>query len=69
MERVEKPAEDDVHLFTGNIEPLIPGSKWVFEAEHLKIGYDRPLLEITCGSGEGRSLVFWGQMEPEKVPF
>ena len=47
MERVEKPVEDDVHLFTGNIEPLIPGSKWVFEAEHLKIGYDRPLLEIT----------------------
>ena len=47
MERVEKPVEDDVHLFTGNIEPLIPGSKWVFEAEHLKIGYDRALLEIT----------------------
>lgn len=41
MERVEKPVEDDVHLFTGNIEPLIPGSKWVFEAEHLKISYDR----------------------------
>ena len=39
MERVEKPVEDDVHLFTGNIEPLIPGSKWVFEAEHLKIGF------------------------------
>ena len=38
---VEKPREDMAHIFTGTITPLIPGSKWVFEAEHLKIGYDK----------------------------
>ena len=28
MERVEKPQEDDVHIFTGEINPLLPGSRW-----------------------------------------
>ena len=45
---VEKPREDMAHIFTGTITPLIPGSKWVFEAEHLKIGYDKhSLLELS----------------------
>ena len=66
MERVEKPAEDDVHLFTGNIEPLIPGSKWVFEAEHLKIGYDRPLLEITLRIRRGQKLGILGAKRSRK---
>ena len=69
MERVEKPAEDDVHLFTGNIEPLIPGSKWVFEAEHLKIGYDRPLLEITLRIRRGQKLGILGPNGAGKSTF
>lgn len=69
MERVEKPAEDDVHLFTGNIEPLIPGSKWVFEAEHLKIGYDRPLLEITLRIRRGQKLGILGANGAGKSTF
>lgn len=60
MERVEAPLEDDVHLFTGNIEPLIPGSKWVFEAEHLKIGYDHALLEITLRIRRGQKIGILG---------
>lgn len=69
MERVEKPVEDDVHLFTGNIEPLIPGSKWVFEAEHLKIGYDRPLLEITMRIRRGQKLGILGPNGAGKSTF
>ena len=69
MERVEKPVEDDVHLFTGNIEPLIPGSKWVFEAEHLKIGYDRPLLEITLRIRRGQKLGILGPNGAGKSTF
>ena len=42
-----KPVEDDIHMFTGPLEPAFLGSKWVFEAEHLKIGYDHPLMELT----------------------
>lgn len=69
MERVEKTVEDDVHLFTGNIEPLIPGSKWVFEAEHLKIGYDRPLLEITMRIRRGQKLGILGANGAGKSTF
>ena len=54
MPELEKPREDDVHLFTGPIDPLIPGSKWVLEAEHLKIGYDKPLLELSLRIRRGR---------------
>ena len=38
MERVEQPLEEDTHIFTGEITPEIPGSKWIFTSEHLKIG-------------------------------
>ena len=69
MERVEKPVEDDVHLFTGNIEPLIPGSKWVFEAEHLKIGYDRVLLEITLRIRRGQKMGILGPNGAGKSTF
>ena len=69
MERVEKPVEDDVHLFTGNIEPLIPGSKWVFEAEHLKIGYDRALLEITLRIRRGQKIGILGPNGSGKSTF
>ena len=69
MERVEKPVEDDVHLFTGNIEPLIPGSKWVFEAEHLKIGYDRALLEITLRIRRGQKIGILGPNGAGKSTF
>lgn len=69
MEHVEKPVEDDVHLFTGNIEPLIPGSKWVFEAEHLKIGYDRALLEITLRIRRGQKIGILGANGAGKSTF
>ena len=69
MERVEKPVEDDVHLFTGNIEPLIPGSKWVFEAKHLKIGYDRALLEITLRIRRGQKIGILGPNGAGKSTF
>ena len=60
MERVEKPAEDDAHIFTGEINPLVPGGKWVFDSEHLKIGYDRPLLEITMRIRRGQKIALLG---------
>lgn len=60
MELVDKPVEDDVHLFTGEISPLIPGGKWVMEAEHLKIGYDRMLLEITLRVRRGQKIGILG---------
>ncbi|MDO5418199.1 MAG: ABC-F family ATP-binding cassette domain-containing protein [Lachnospiraceae bacterium] len=69
VERIEKPDEDDVHLFTGDIEPLVPGSKWVFESEHLKIGYDKALLEISLRIRKGQKIGILGDNGAGKTTF
>lgn len=69
MERIDKPEEDDVHLFTGEISPLVPGSKWVYEAEHLKLGYDRQLLEITMRIRRGQKIGLLGPNGAGKTTF
>ena len=60
MQPVEKPQEDDVRLFTGEIAPLHLGSKWVLEAEHLKIGYDKALLELSLRVRRGQKIGILG---------
>lgn len=60
MERVEKPREDDTHIFTGKLDPLVPSGKWVFTSEHLKIGYDKALLEITMRIRRGQKIALIG---------
>jgi len=69
MERIPKPVEDDVHIFTGEINPLIPGSKWVFEAEHLKLGYERVLLEISIRIRRGQKIGLLGSNGVGKSTF
>lgn len=69
MERVEKPREDEVHIFTGSIDPLITGSKWVFTSEHLKIGYEKPLLEITMRIRRGQKIGLLGANGAGKTTF
>ena len=69
MNRVEKPEEDDIHIFTGELTPLIIGSKWVFESEHLKIGYDRALLEITMRIRRGQKIGILGPNGSGKTTF
>lgn len=69
MERIEKPEEDDVHIFTGDITPLIPGSKWVLEAEHLKVGYDKPLLKLSLRVKRGQKIGIIGDNGAGKTAF
>jgi ATP-binding cassette subfamily F protein 3 len=69
MERVEPPREDDAHIFTGAIEPRLPGSKWVFEAEHLKIGYDKALLELSLRVRRGQKIGIIGDNGVGKSTF
>ncbi|MEY8355849.1 ABC-F family ATP-binding cassette domain-containing protein [Lachnospiraceae bacterium 54-53] len=69
IHRLEKPEEDDVHMFTGPLEPAFPGSKWVFESEHLKIGYDRPLLEMTMRIRRGQKIGILGPNGAGKSTF
>ncbi|MBT9779454.1 ATP-binding cassette domain-containing protein [Clostridium sp. MCC353] len=69
MTAVSKPEEDDVHIFTGEIEPLVSGSKTVFEAEHLKIGYNTPVLEITMRVRKGQKIGILGANGVGKTTF
>lgn len=55
-EKIEKPDEDNVHIFTGEIEPLVRGNKWVFEAEKLKIGYEKELFELSFRLKRGQKI-------------
>jgi ATP-binding cassette subfamily F protein 3 len=69
MEQIECPREDDAHIFTGQIEPLTAGSKWVFEAEHLKIGYDKVLLELSLRVRRGQKIGIIGENGSGKSTF
>lgn len=69
IQLVEKPMEDEAHIFTGAIEPAILGSKWVFESEHLKIGYDRPIAELTMRIRRGQKIGILGPNGAGKTTF
>lgn len=61
MKLIEKPVEDEAHIFTGNIEPQFPGGKWVYEAKELKIGYDgMALLELSLRIRRGQKIAVIG---------
>ena len=66
---IEKPETDDVHIFTGPITPDVAGSRWVLEAEHLKIGYDRPLLEMGLRVRRGQKIGVLGPNGAGKTTF
>ncbi|WP_312446418.1 ABC-F family ATP-binding cassette domain-containing protein, partial [Lacrimispora sp.] len=69
MGQAVKPMEDDIHMFTGPLEPAFLGSKWVFEAEHLKIGYDHPLMELTMRIRRGQKIGILGPNGAGKSTF
>ena len=58
IERIEPPTEDDAHIFTGELAPSTPGSKWPLITDHLQIGYDRDpaLLEVTLRVRRGQKI-------------
>lgn len=69
MPKITMPEEDDVPVFTGEIQPLIPGSKWVLEAEHLKIGYEKPILELSMRIRKGQKIGILGANGVGKTTF
>lgn len=61
MQRIEKPKEDEAHIFTGSIDPEFPGGKWVYEAKDLKIGYDdKALFELSLRIRRGQKIAVIG---------
>jgi len=69
LPRVEQPRQEGEGLFAGSIDPLLPGSKKVFEAEELKIGYDRVLLEVTLRIRRGQKIAILGDNGVGKSTF
>ncbi len=69
MPKVPKPSDHEEHIFTGELTPAMLGSKWVFESEHLKIGYDRPIMEITMRIRRGQKIGILGKNGVGKTTF
>lgn len=69
MDRIEKPAEDTAHIFMGDLEPKTRSSKWVFEAEHLKIGYEEAILELSLRIRRGQKIGIIGENGTGKSTF
>lgn len=69
MPKVPKPPEDTVYHFTDAILPKKTGPKWVLEAEHLKIGYDRILTELSLRIRRGQKIGIIGPNGAGKSAF
>lgn len=69
MEKIEKPEEDDAHIFTGEIEPLVKSGKWILETEHLKIGYEKVLAELSLRIRSGQKIGIIGNNGVGKSTF
>ena len=69
MEKPEKPHWDSSHIFTGKIVPLDAGPKWVLDAEHLKCGYDIPVIELSAKLERGSKTAIVGDNGTGKSTF
>lgn len=70
MEFIEKPEAEAGSFFTGAIEPEVLGPKWVYEAEHLKIGYNgRVIKELSLKLRRGQKIGIIGANGTGKTTF
>lgn len=70
IELIEKPEAEAGSFFTGAIEPEVLGPKWVYEAEHLKIGYNgRVIKELSLKLRRGQKIGIIGANGTGKTTF
>lgn len=70
MELIECPELENASFFTGPIEPLVLGPKWVYEAEHLKIGYNKKAIkELSIRIRRGQKIGIIGANGTGKTTF
>lgn len=70
MEIIECPKPENASFFTGPIEPLVLGPKWVYEAEHLKIGYNKKAIkELSLRIRRGQKIGIIGANGTGKTTF
>ena len=59
MEKIEDPTSDD-HTFHARFHTARKGGRRVLEVEHLQIGYDHPLCEISLSVTQGQRVAVIG---------
>ena len=69
MEQVKPPSREDPGIFVGKISPKTAGGRLVFEAEHLKLGYDRAILELSLRIRRGQKIGILGSNGVGKSTF
>ena len=69
MQKVERPDKEDACIFKEKLEPLTLGSKNVLEADHLKIGYESSIRELTLRIRRGHKVAVLGANGAGKTTF
>ncbi len=69
MQKVDKPGKEEAYIFKEKLEPLTLGAKNVLETEHLKIGYDIPIRELTLRIRRGQKIAVLGANGAGKTTF
>ena len=69
MQKVERPDKEDAYIFKEKLEPLTLGSKNVLEADHLKIGYESSIRELTLRIRRGQKVAVLGANGAGKTTF
>ena len=60
MERIEDPKKADTKAFKARFECKVRGGKNVLSLENFKVGYDRPLAEVTLNIQRGDRICVMG---------
>ena len=60
MEKIEKPEAADERTFHVSFTPRLKGGEKVLSVDHLKVGYDHPLAEVTLHLRRGDRLAVIG---------
>ena len=60
MEKIDAPQKSDTKSFSAHFVPRLKGGKTVLEIKELKVGYDRPLCEISLEILSGQRIAVLG---------
>lgn len=69
LEQIERPESYELSHMASVWEPAVLGSKWVLEAEHVKIGYEKMLLELSLRIRRGQKIGLIGANGVGKTTF
>lgn len=69
MEKLDPPEADDIHIFAQELMPVTRGSKWPVVTDHLKIGYDHVLAELSLRIRRGQKIGIIGANGAGKSTF